>query len=137
MKIYNTQKKQRLHGLKLVSIFVFLYSIFYILNPHSAQAVTVYFSPEAAEITEGASFVTEIRLNTEGENINAVDFQITFPLNVLEIVDLNLGGSVLTLYPVKPEYSNMLGSVSLQAGAPNGFEGDGLVARIFFRAKSG
>ncbi len=136
MKIYNTQKKQRLNGAKLISIFVFLYFIFYILNPHSAQAAKVYFSPMQAEIAEGASFVTEIRLDTEGENINAVDFQITFPFNILEIVELNIGGSVLSLYPVKPEYSNMLGSVSLQAGAPNGFEGDGLVARIFFKAKN-
>jgi len=132
----STMYQRTLLGRVTFPILISLYSIFYILNPMPAEAAIVYFSPEQAEIAEGASFVTEIRLNTEGENINAVDFQITFPLNALEIFDLNLGGSVLSLYPVKPEYSNILGSVSLQAGAPNGFEGDGLVARIFFKAKS-
>jgi len=135
LRVYTAYQRTMLDRVAL-PILVSLYSIFYILNPMPAEAATVYISPEQAEIAEGASFVTEIRLDTEGENINAVDFEITFPLNVLEIIELNLGGSVFPLYPTAPEYSNMLGNLSLQAGAPSGFEGDGLVARIFFKAKS-
>jgi len=96
----------------------------------------LYFSPETKEIPQGASFVSEVRLDTEGENINTIALEIFFPLNVLEIVDLNLGESIFSLYPTKPEYSNALGSLSLEAGIPGGFQGDGLVARIFFDTKS-
>lgn len=115
---------------------VLLYSLFSILYSPAAEAAILYFSPEAQQVFEQSTFVVELRLDTEGEAINAADITIFFPQNVLEVLDLNTGGSIFSLYPTKPSYFNTLGSLNMQAGAPNGFEGTGAIAKIFFRAKA-
>lgn len=104
--------------------------------PQQGQAAILYFSPETREVFEQDTLVVEMRVDTEGESINAVDLEVFFPQNVLEVLEVNSGGSIFTLYPRQPDYSNALGDVSVQAGAPKGFMGEGLIARIFFRAES-
>jgi len=52
------------------------------------------------------------------------------------VIDITTGGSLFTLYPTEPVYSNEEGTISLQAGVPNGFSGEGMVGTIFFKAKN-
>ena len=127
-------KKILLHSIfySLLTVIVLL-STFYFL-PTDVRAAVFYFSPESQEVDEGATIVVELWVDAEGENINAVDVGVSFPVNVLQIIEINTGGSAFPLYPQEPVYSNERGSITLQAGVPNGLEGRGLIAKLFVRA---
>jgi hypothetical protein len=113
------------------------YLIFLFFLPLSfAEAATLYFSPQQQEVYEGEAFVSEIRVQTSQEVINAIDVEIVFPPELLEVTDLSMGGSMFGVVPIKPEYDNEEGSIIIQGGTPGGFSGDGLLATIFFEAKS-
>jgi len=91
-----------------------------------ANAATLYLSPSSQNIYKDNSFIVEVRINTEGEEINTAD--------LLEIIDINKGDSILTLWPKEPVIQN--GKIYFVAGVPNGFQGeDGLIARLIFRGR--
>ncbi|MFH1451003.1 MAG: cohesin domain-containing protein [bacterium] len=104
--------------------------------PFLTSAANLYFLPSFQDFYQGESLIVELRLNTEGEEINALETKIMFPVEILEVVDTNLGGSVLTIWPKEPTFSNSSGEISFIGGMPKGFSGDGLLAKIIFRAKS-
>jgi len=98
------------------------------------KASSLYLSPSNQNIYEDNSFITEVRLDTEGEEINTVEVNLTYPLDLLEIIDINKGDSILTLWPKEPVAQD--GVVSFIGGIPNGFQGkDGLIARLIFRGR--
>jgi len=103
--------------------------------PFSAGAAVLYLSPESQNLSQGATFVSELWIDTEGEDVNAVFAHISYPVNVLEVVELNTGGSAFSLFPQDPTYSNDVGTLVLQAGTASSLEGRGLIGRVFFRAK--
>jgi len=103
--------------------------------PVFVQGARLYFTPQSQEVYQGDTFVSEMRLDTEGENINAIDVRISFPAALVAVADITTGGSLFSLYPTEPAYSNEEGIISFGAGIPNGFSGEGIVGTIFFRSK--
>jgi len=92
----------------------------------SVNAATLYLSPPSQNIYQSNSFIVEVRLDTEDEEINTVGVNLTYLSNSLEILDVNDGDSVLTLWPKKPVIQD--GKISFMGGIPNGFLGeDGLI----------
>ena len=79
--------------------------------------------------------VVEVRFNSDGEEINAVQAELKFPPNTFEIVNLNKGNSILTLWPQEPFFSNPTGKISFVGGVPNGFKGDGLIGSFILQGK--
>ena len=105
-----------------------------LLITSSVKASTLYLSPLSQNVHEGNSFIAEVRLDTEGEEINTVEINLTYPLDLLEIININKGNSILTLWPKEPVIQD--GAVSFIGGIPNGFRGkDGLIARLIFRGR--
>lgn len=107
-----------------------------VLMPAGASAAVLYFFPQEEEVFLGESFVSEVRLDTEGEVINAADIVISFPEELIEVIDFSIGGSIFPLFAEGPKISNETGTVSFQAGVPNGYEGSGLIGRMFIRTKA-
>jgi hypothetical protein len=101
--------------------------------PAGADAARLYFVPQSATAYEGEVIVGEVRIDTEGAAINAVDVHVSFPQNKVRVSEVMTGGSVFTLFPQLPQYSNEEGTLSVVAGTPNGFSGEGVVARVLFR----
>lgn len=112
---------------------IFLFSTFYFLFSDSVSAASLYFAPQSQTIYQDESFVVEVRLDTEDEEINVVEVGLTFPANLLKAVDFNKGNSILTLWPkeaiIREEEITFLG------GIPNGFKGEGLLGKIIFWGK--
>lgn len=122
----------------LNSIFfsVFLYSIFYILNPFPVSAAILYLAPEIGDYHQGDTFLVDIRLDTEGEYINVADIDLSFPEDSIEVVDFSKGNSVLSLWVEEPNFSNREGKLSFIGGTPGGYQGlDGILGRIALRAR--
>jgi len=76
-------------------------------------------------------------LDTEGENINAVEGRLSFPKEKIEAVDIRKGGSILNLWPQEPFFSNEKGEISFVGGLPTGFQGQGQIFSIIFRPVAG
>jgi len=101
-----------------------------------SDAATFYLLPSSATTYEGDSIVVEVRMNTEGANINAVQAIVKFPPESIEAVDINKGNSVLSLWPEEPYFINEAGKAVFTGGLPQGFIGDGLIGTIIFRPKA-
>ena len=109
------------------------------LLPLATRAAILYLTPSEDSYSRGETFVEEVRLDTEGEDINTVKVDLNYPKDTLEIVDFSDGGSVLTLWVKTPLINTNTntedheGLISLIGGIPNGFKGKGLIGKIIFR----
>ncbi|MBI3046003.1 MAG: hypothetical protein HYY86_00450 [Candidatus Harrisonbacteria bacterium] len=102
------------------------------------QAAELYIQLPSQPIYQNDVFPAEIRIRSFGEAINAVQADLNFPANLLEVVTFDKVGSILSLWPKEPSFSNVLGTISMAGGLPNpGFQGqNGLITKIYFRAKN-
>ena len=108
----------------------------FLLFPVITFAATLYLEPSEGKYQLGDTFIVEIKLNTEGEYINTMKVNLTFPQEILEVKDFSKGNSVLTLWVEEPNFSNQGGTVSFTGGIPGGYLGeDGPSGRIIFKAK--
>lgn len=108
--------------------------IFFI--PFYVFGATLYLIPDSGIYYRGDTFLAEIKLDTEGEYINAVEVGLSFPKDVLEVVDFSKGNSVLTLWLKEPEFSSENGLVSFIGGTPAGYQGpDGTLGKIVFKIR--
>ncbi|MFH1451540.1 MAG: hypothetical protein ABIF89_02975 [bacterium] len=112
----------------LLLIFTFF------LLPLGAKGATLYLSPSSGEHRQGDTFITEVRLDTEGELINTCEVNLNFSSDSLGAVNVSDGGSVLSLWPKTPVFSNSEGALSFTGGIPGGFKGDGKLLSIIFEA---
>ncbi len=99
-----------------------------------ANAAILYLSPEIAQYYQGDVFFVEIRLDTQGETINAVEVNLSFDNDVLEFKDFSQGNSILTLWTEKPRVSDNI--ISFSGGVPGGYWGkDGLLGKLALQAR--
>ncbi len=132
MRSFNLQPKSIGNiGLKssvLVLLFPFLFFDF-------VQAATLYLMPQSQTVYQGDTFIVEARLDTEREDINAVKSDLIFSPDLLEVIDLSKGGSMLSLWAKEPVFSNEDSFISFTGGLPGGFIGEGLILKTTFLAK--
>jgi len=108
----------------------------------AAGPAIIYASPaDGAFPVGGTTFAVQVRLDTAGTSVNAVQAWLTFPADLLEVVGTpDTTGSFLQLWMPEVSVDNTLGLIRLAAGLPSGFDsgftGDGLVATITFRTRS-
>jgi hypothetical protein len=126
MKSYNL-KFRTLYFLSFVFIFSFL------IFPLVVRGATLYLLPQSQSVYKGDSFLVEIRLDSENEEINTTEVNLKIPSNLLEILDFSKGGTILTFWAKEPELKE--GILSLIGGIPGGFKGNGLIGKINFLAK--
>ena len=100
--------------------------------PSVAKAATLYLLPQSQTIYQGDSFLVTVWVDTEGEDINAIEGYLSFSQDELEIIDIGKGGSILKLWPKEPSYSNQTGEISFIGGIPTGFQGQGELLSIIF-----
>lgn len=116
--------------LKIISVAI----ISFVLFPAATFAAKLYLEPSEGKYHQGDLFIEEIRLNTQGEYINTVKIDLSFPKEILEVKDLSKGNSILTLWIKEPSFSNQEGKISFIGGVPAGYQGwDGLLAKIIFK----
>jgi len=126
MKSYNL-KFRTLYFLSFVFIFSFL------IFPLVVRGATLYLLPQSQSVYQGDSFLVEVRLSSENEEINTAEINLKIPSNLLEVLDFSKGGTILTFWAKEPELKD--GVLSLIGGIPGGFKGNGLIGKINFLAK--
>ncbi|MDD4624845.1 MAG: hypothetical protein PHR31_01545 [Candidatus Pacebacteria bacterium] len=97
-----------------------------------AAAAELYFEPQNRTIQQCENFTVEVWLDTQGENINAVEASLLFSQGKIELADISQGGSLLDLWLVEPSFSNQTGEINFSGGIPNGFQGKGKILSLAF-----
>jgi len=81
----------------------------------------LYFEPAEEEYRIGEKFILEIRVDTAGECINAVEVSFNYPTDKLTAVEFVESRSILTLWPKPAEIDEDDGRVTFSGGLPGGF----------------
>ena len=122
------------------SIFNLLILILLFLTTSSVQGAgaSLYLSPQAGTFFVGSTFDISVFVNTEGNSINAVQVDLKFPPDILQVTSPTAGSSFISIWADQPFYSNTEGLIGFKGGIPSpGINtSSGLVSTITFRAKA-
>ncbi|MFZ2500980.1 MAG: cohesin domain-containing protein [Minisyncoccia bacterium] len=113
-----------------------LAAVFFLL-PSAALAATLGLSPANTTVGIGSIITETVWVSSADQAMNAIDGTISFPSDLLQVVSVSKGGSVLSLWVQDPTFSNTNGSISFSGVVPNpGYTGSrGQVLSIQFRGK--
>ena len=113
-----------------------LFSAIFLL-PQISHAATLFLSPSSGDYNAGGQISISVKVNTEGESINAVDGTIGFNPAMLEVKSV-AKGSVMNLWVQEPSYSNSAGNVNFGGVVLNpGYSGSsGNIIIVVFKAKA-
>jgi hypothetical protein len=98
----------------------------------SVEASSLYLSPASQEVARGSNFTVQVRVDTQGSDVNAVQANIQFPQDKLDLVKINEEGSG---FSIKAEQKEEKGLVRLGRGNVVSVKGDQLVVSLEFKAK--
>lgn len=114
-----------------------IWSVLMVLTATPAEAATFSVTPQAGTYSVGSTFDVSIILDTQGQSINAVQMQLAFPADKLQLVSPQVGNSIIEIYTTPPRYDNQAGTVDIVGGIPNGINvSSGLIAKLTFRVRS-
>lgn len=121
---------------------VILFSIFHFLFSNSAfvyaQGATLFLEPSSSVFSVNGTFSVSLYVNTEGAPINAIEADLKFPPDKLQVVSPTTNTSFFKVWLGIPAYSNSEGTINLKGGVPSPgiITSKGLITTITFRAKS-
>lgn len=90
------------------------------------QAMTVYIEKPKTVVQVGDTVLVKVMIDTNGEEINALEGVIKIPTHV-EVKTIQTAGSIFNLWPVFPVHKNK--EISFTGGSPSGVFGNKL--RVF------
>lgn len=115
-------------------IAIALVTSYQLLVTSSAFATKLYFDSPQNEYGVGDTFQTEIKIDTEGQEINTAYIKFNFDSDILSFEDFSDGSSIINFWVEKPVFNNQ--AFSFAGIVPGGFRGkDGILLTIFLRAE--
>lgn len=108
-----------------------------------ALAAVLYVDPSRSEYKAGDIFIANLKIDVQGECVNAVKADIIFPNDLLEAVDFIKSDSILIFWAEEPGIDSNRGMISFAGGIPGGYCGkisegsgfDNLIGKAVFKAK--
>lgn len=110
-----------------------LAGILFLLWTQSVAAADLVVSPSTGSYSNGQTFTATVRAVPGGQQVNAVESTLSFDPAQLSVVSVSKTGSVFTLWPVEPSFSNAAGTVSFGGGSPSPFTNTSNLVNITFR----
>ena len=124
-------KRQTLKTIIRFCLAIFLFFV----SASFAFAAEILFSAPAHSLRIDDELEVKVVLNTEQEEINALEGQITFPLELLELRGIRDGSSLVNFWVERPIATNG-GKIVFSGITPGGYRGDhGLIFSLLFRAR--
>lgn len=121
-------------------ILVVLFGVAAMLMPVTAGAVgaSLKISPTSGVYEVGGLVDVSFIVDTGDQAINAVQANVLFPADKLQVVNPVASTSFISLWVTAPTYSNTDGTINFQGGLPNpGIKtSGGVVSTVTFRIKS-
>ncbi len=115
---------------------VVLFVLAHIVHAATPNLVIV---PPTGLIRSGETVALTLRVDSGGENINAVEGVLTYPVDRLRFVRVSREQSILTLWTEEPAADTRTGTVTFTGGRPGGIVADNAALfTVYFEAyKSG
>jgi GxxExxY protein len=130
--IFTNDRKQFLNNfLAVISLVFVLFSV----SP-SVLAAEIFFDAITKEVAVNQEFRVDALLNTEGEDINAIEGKIIFPANILELKEIKDGNSVVNLWIERPRVET-LNNTNINTNKHEGIGGDSCLYSCKFVSFSG
>lgn len=106
-------------------------------DAHAAGA-SLKVSPTTGSFQVGSTIDVSFLVDTAGEAINAVQADVLFPPDKLQVINPVASTSFISLWVTTPSYSNTDGTLHFQGGLPNpGIKtSGGVISTVTFRVKS-
>ncbi|HTY40136.1 MAG TPA: hypothetical protein VMC43_03560 [Candidatus Paceibacterota bacterium] len=95
----------------------------WLLSSASVQASELYFTPAQATYPPGGTATADLRLNNQNECINAGDITISYPKDLMDIVDISRGESIFSIWLTPPTIKPDVGLITMVGGIPGGYCG--------------
>ncbi|HRH33242.1 MAG TPA: hypothetical protein PK720_03860 [bacterium] len=139
--MFHIQLKQLTNKKKHKYYFQIALLILIFFAPYFVNAATVYIETNSIEFGAEDKKILNIRLNTEGNTINALEglVGIYSPDGPVYVRELSVGGSDFSLWPNKPSLSTDKGNISINfvGGVPSGInKKDALLFTIALTAEN-
>jgi len=130
--------------MKIFSFKIIISIAVFVLFPAITFAAALYFEPADGNYYQGDTFINELRVDAQDECINTVKASLSFPQDLLEVVDFSRGNSILAIWLEEAEISEEEGLISFTGGIPGGYCGvlpgdpgkSNLLAKIIFKVKA-
>jgi hypothetical protein len=114
----------------LILLFGFLF-----LFPNLSFGAEIFFEGKDRQIAVNQLFEVEVFLNTETENINAIEGKFVFPAEFLELREVRDGNSIINFWIERPKIS-LEGEITFSGITPGGYSGNkGLIFSLIFQSK--
>src|SRR3989344_4435155 len=89
-------------------------AVVFVFSPGSfaQQSATLSASPGSGTYANGATFSVAVRVNSGGSpGVNAAEAQMAFDKAKLQVTGIGKSGSIFSLWPSEPAFSNADGSI--------------------------
>ncbi len=110
---------------------IFFFSLLCLVFPKTTFASILYLSPGSGSIYQGATSYIQVRIDTQGDSVNAVSAYLSYPQDKVDVTSLSFGSS----FSIGAEGSYGGGMVKIARGNVTGVSGKILVATIGFKGK--
>lgn len=113
--------------------FLFLLPFFNFSFVFAQKSASLFLSPASGTYQVGQAFSISLNLKSEQEAVNAAEATLKFDPSFLRVRSVSDVGSVFTLWPEKPTFSNSAGTIHFVGGSPNPYRGSsGRIITITF-----
>lgn len=120
----------------LKNYFIFAGIIIFSAFANTASAASFSVSLDKDTFNVGDSFSATVRIDTEDVGVNAGQATITYPMDILEVQNVDKTASVFNFWLEDPSFDNSLGRVSFIGGSSSGLNGRTLqILKINFKIK--
>ena len=107
---------------------------FFVCLASPTLAATLYFYPQHISLVPGEEVLVDIRLDTGGRSVNAVELEGALSGVRATLRSIDNSGSALSIFVERPSVKGRSG-FRLVGGAPSGLEGENLIARLALRGE--
>lgn len=108
--------------------------VLFLIQFASVLAANLVISPGSGSFSAGQTFTATIQVDPAGDSINAVEANLAFDSNALSVVSVSKAGSVFTLWPVEPTFSNGAGTITFGGGHTAPISNRSTLLTVTFRA---
>ncbi len=118
---------------QILKLKTFIFITIFLFSASSVFAAESFFETKNPEIRLGDKFEVNFFLNTNNEDINAVEGKIIFPKNLIELKEIKDGNSIINFWIERPKING--GEISFSGIIPGGYSGKkGFILSAIFQS---
>lgn len=126
-----------------LSFFLLLF-IFYFLYSFPVSAASLYLEPSAGQYGAGQIFNQDIRVDNQGQSLNAFEIYLKYPADLINVINVSLANSILGPILESPKIDQVKGLIYFSGIIPGGYNGritgdpgnSNLLANLTFQIKT-